>query len=95
MTANHDLIRGIRDIAAELDVSEGTVNRWIRDRQIPAFKLGGRVVVRRADLDAMISERAARAQAEMHRPLPDRRQPEPWNGPRPSAFGNLLVGARG
>ncbi len=47
------------DIAGRLGVTERSVRRWIRDKQLPALDLGRRVGYRvtEADLDRFLDER--------------------------------------
>lgn len=44
----------IYEVAAELRVGRATVQRWARDRELPAVKVGKEYRVRRADLEAWI-----------------------------------------
>lgn len=49
----------VADIVAELDVHEGTVRRWIRERELPALSLGQKsgYRIRREDFDQFIEDR--------------------------------------
>jgi excisionase family DNA binding protein len=49
----------VRDIATHLKVSEETVRRWIRDRELPALTLGKKAGfrIRPADLETFITAR--------------------------------------
>jgi len=44
-------------VAAEIDMSTAAVLRWIRNGDLPAIKLGNRVRIHRADLDAFLQKR--------------------------------------
>lgn len=46
----------LKDIAAETNVSEKTVRRWIDLRGLPSKKLGGLRVVRKRDLLAFLDQ---------------------------------------
>jgi excisionase family DNA binding protein len=46
----------VREVAQILRMSEGAVRQRIRRRQIPVTKLGGSVLVPRAEFDAMVHE---------------------------------------
>ena len=45
----------VDEVAAELGVSKFTIRRWIIDRRIPFFRIGGRIVFDHKDIDAMLS----------------------------------------
>ena len=49
----------VEQIASALQVSEQTVRRWLRAKELPGLNLGGKAGyrVRRADLDAFIRAR--------------------------------------
>jgi len=50
----------VQDVADYLKVNEETVRRWIRDRELPALRLGGRRTgyrIARRDLDRFVSAR--------------------------------------
>jgi excisionase family DNA binding protein len=52
-----DLLK-ISEVAEHLRVSERTVYRWLRDRQLTAVRIGGVTRVRRQDLEAFIERHA-------------------------------------
>lgn len=43
----------VAEVATRMQVTERTVRRWIADGTLPAVKIGGRVRIARADVDAM------------------------------------------
>lgn len=43
------------DAAKQCNVSERTIRRWAANGTIPAFKVGGRVFVTQASIDAFLS----------------------------------------
>lgn len=43
----------VAEIVTALPVGERTVRRWIAEGQLPAFRLGRKLFVRRADIEAM------------------------------------------
>ena len=49
----------VQEVAAELQVHEETVRRWIRDGEVPVVDLGRKAGyrVKRADLDAFLERR--------------------------------------
>jgi len=49
----------VEQIAATLQVSEQTVRRWLRAKELPGLNLGGKAGyrVRRGDLDRFIAQR--------------------------------------
>jgi len=58
-SASSELSRGayvsVADVAVELSVTERFVRRLIADGELPAVKIGGRLVrVRRADIDRIL-----------------------------------------
>jgi excisionase family DNA binding protein len=64
----------IQEAAKVLRVSEGTVWRWVRDRKLPAYKVGDRAirikkedlpkVLKRTDMEAKMVERTATSDKE-------------------------------
>ncbi|HKT87949.1 MAG TPA: helix-turn-helix domain-containing protein [Candidatus Sulfotelmatobacter sp.] len=55
-----------REAATYLRYKESTIRAWILDRRIPYVKLGGKVLLRRSDLDALIAKSVVPAKAEMN-----------------------------
>ena len=49
----------MKEVAKYLRVHEMTAYRWIRDRRLPAFKIGGRWRVRRVTLESYIEDQYA------------------------------------
>jgi excisionase family DNA binding protein len=47
--------RSVDEAAVELGVSKFTVRRWIVDRKITFYRVGGRIVFDQKDLDAMLA----------------------------------------
>ncbi len=45
----------VREIAADLGMSERTIRRWISDGTLPSSKLGGARLVARADLERLLA----------------------------------------
>lgn len=62
----------LRDVASFLNVSEGTVTRWIRQRGLPARHVGGRYRFNRAELLEWATANQVRVSLEMF----DRTEPE-------------------
>lgn len=54
-------LMSVREVARECKRTEETIRRWIWSGKLPATKLGNQLFVRRKDLDAVISPRAAEA----------------------------------
>lgn len=50
-----------KEVAKLLNVSGGTVRRWIASSKLPAFRVGGRIKVSKADALAMVSRVQPRA----------------------------------
>lgn len=48
----------VEDIAHILKMDEETVRRWIRNRQLKAYKFGRNFRIRRSDLDKFIEDRS-------------------------------------
>lgn len=48
----------IKEVAAILNVTEKSVRRWIKAKQLPAFKVGGIVRISRIQLKAFLLGRA-------------------------------------
>ncbi|MEH6537694.1 MAG: helix-turn-helix domain-containing protein [Psychroserpens sp.] len=46
----------IKEVAGELGVAELTVHNYIKKGILPAFKIGRRVFIKRADLDTALKE---------------------------------------
>jgi excisionase family DNA binding protein len=58
-TPRHELLT-IREAADFLRVSEVTISRWIKQGQLPAYRVGPRAVrLRRDDLDHLVRQEAA------------------------------------
>lgn len=53
-----DPLMTAEEVAAHLQVSEGTVNQWVKAGRIPVVKVGRLNRFRRADIDAWVDERA-------------------------------------
>lgn len=49
----------VSDMAEEFGIHEMTFYRMIRDKKIPAFKIGSQWRVRRADLDKWLDEHSS------------------------------------
>lgn len=49
----------VSDMAEEFGIHEMTFYRMIRDKKIPAFKIGSQWRVRRADLDRWLDEHSS------------------------------------
>jgi excisionase family DNA binding protein len=49
------LAYSVREVASALGLSEATVNLHIKDGTIPSVKLGGRRLIRRDVLDALLT----------------------------------------
>lgn len=47
----------LEQIASQLNVSKDTVTRWTQRGDLPSFKLGSLIRVRRTDLDKFIKQR--------------------------------------
>ncbi len=50
-----DLI-SVSDTAARLGICEDTVRRWIASGALPATKIGGRVLIGRSAVDALVAK---------------------------------------
>jgi excisionase family DNA binding protein len=46
----------VQEAAAVLRLKASTIRSWLLERRIPFIKLGGRVFLRRRDLDALIEQ---------------------------------------
>ena len=51
---------GIPAVAGICDVSEKTIRRWIKARDLPAARLGGQWRIRPRDLDDFVRDRLVR-----------------------------------
>ena len=47
----------VEDVTRILKMSRGTVQRWCRDRKLPAAKIGKEYRIRREDLDRWYEEK--------------------------------------
>lgn len=47
----------LADIADELKLHIETIREWVRDKKLPAYKVGRDYRVKRADLDKFLEER--------------------------------------
>lgn len=56
---DEDMPLRVKDIAAETNVCEKTVRRWITSRGLPSRKMGGLRVVRKCDLLAFLGTNLA------------------------------------
>ena len=45
------------EIAEYLSVTDQTVRRWVKDRELPAFKLGRELRVKESDLERFLESR--------------------------------------
>ena len=50
----------LRQVAAEIPASTGSLRRWIHAGRLPAYMVGGRIVIRKDDLAAFIRPVAPR-----------------------------------
>jgi len=57
--ANQKEYLSVADMAAEFGIHEMTFYRMIRDKKIPAFKIGSQWRVRRADLNKWLEDRCS------------------------------------
>ena len=53
-SVNHDILLTLKEVAARLNVSVRTVNRYISDGTLPSIKIGGLRRVLEADLEEFI-----------------------------------------
>ncbi|MCZ6622833.1 MAG: helix-turn-helix domain-containing protein [Deltaproteobacteria bacterium] len=44
----------VNEVATDLGISPFTVRRWVAERKIAFFKVGGRIVFDRRDIDALL-----------------------------------------
>jgi excisionase family DNA binding protein len=63
VTMDSDLL-AIEEAAKFLHIKPATVRAWILARKIPYVKLGGRVFLRKSDLEALINASVVPAKAE-------------------------------
>ena len=54
LSSNFSTAFTLREVAAECKVARSTVHGWIRRHGLPARKIGGKVLVLRADLNAWL-----------------------------------------
>jgi len=47
---------GLIDAARELGISRFTLRAWVRERRLPFFRCGRRIVFAQADLDAFLAQ---------------------------------------
>ena len=52
----------VEEVAKNLKMDEETIRRWIRRRQLKAYKFGRDYRIRREDFEAFIRERAVDAE---------------------------------
>lgn len=57
------LLLSVAAAAQELGVSRTTAYRWIQTGELPAVRLGGRLRIRRSDLDELTGGEPARVRA--------------------------------
>ncbi|MBU0507031.1 MAG: helix-turn-helix domain-containing protein [bacterium] len=62
--ANQNEYLSVADMAAEFGIHEMTFYRMIRDKKIPAFKIGSQWRVRRSDLNKWLESHSSMPQAE-------------------------------
>jgi len=55
----HDLL-GVPDVARELGLSPARIRDFIRDKRLPAYKIGDHWIIRRADLGLVAHRRNGR-----------------------------------
>lgn len=55
---NSDEWLSVEDVAQILKMDEETVRRWIRTRQLKAYRFGRDLRIRRDDFDMFVKERA-------------------------------------
>ncbi|HET8522055.1 MAG TPA: helix-turn-helix domain-containing protein [Thermomicrobiales bacterium] len=71
----------VSETAQHLDVAESTVRRWIREGELPAYRIGKRrIAIRRADIASLIgpmqTDKGRRGDAYSERPEVRRLTPE-------------------
>lgn len=49
----------VAEVVQALPVGERTVRRWIAEGRLPAYKIGRRLLIRRADLEAVTNRVSA------------------------------------
>ena len=54
----------VAEVAEYLSVSDQTVRRWIKQNELPAFKLNRELRVRESDLEAFLESRKAQGGEE-------------------------------
>lgn len=94
------LLMGRKAIAAHFGMSVTWVDAARASGELPAFKFGGAICVRLADLEAVIERLAEEAGAEQAPPPPSPPPPGRKRGsspdqPRPRGGGLHTMGARG
>jgi excisionase family DNA binding protein len=50
----------VDEVAARLGVTRATVYTWVRNKELPAFKLGRTLLISLADLEQIIENRTTR-----------------------------------
>ena len=45
----------VDEVAPELGISPFTVRRWVAERKIPFYRIGGRIVFDRKDVEAFLA----------------------------------------
>jgi excisionase family DNA binding protein len=59
----------LNEAAALLRLQLSTLRMWVHKKRIPYVKLGGRVFIRRADIDALIERSLVPAAPRQEKPL--------------------------
>jgi excisionase family DNA binding protein len=54
MTAAKHLTVSVSTAALMLEVSKQTIARWIKTGKLPAIKIGGRLMIRVSDIEALL-----------------------------------------
>jgi nitrogen PTS system EIIA component len=58
----------LREVAHLLDVSEETIDRWVRQRELPAVRVGGQYRVNKVELQEWAAARNLRVSAALYAP---------------------------
>ena len=58
MSQQNDEWLSVEEVAQTLKMDEETVRRWIRNRQLKAYRFGRDLRIRRDDFDKFVKERA-------------------------------------
>ncbi len=72
----------VPDAAALLGIKEDTLRHWLCDRRLRFYKVGGRTLLKRQDLEAYLDAQAVEPEAPLPSVLERRRRRErPGGGP--------------